>query len=87
MKKLHLNRKGNSFFAKNLLNYLKVWLSSDKTGHDSEPKISKYSAEVNMVEELKPQKNVSKIAISSIIYHLITMRMMTNKKTSWKTHD
>ena len=35
-----------------------------------------------MVEELKPQKNVSKIAISSIIYHLITMRMMTNKKTS-----
>ena len=66
IKKLHLNRKGNSFFAKNLLKYLNnVWLSSDTTGHDSLPKISKYSAKDNTVEELKPQTNVSEILISS----------------------
>ena len=66
IKKLHLNRKGNSFLAKNLLKYLtNVWLSSDTTGHDSVPKISKYSAKDNTVEELKSQTNVSKIPISS----------------------
>ena len=66
IKKLHLIRKGNSFFAKNLLKYLNnVWLSSDTTGHDSVPKISKYSAKDNTVEELKSQTNVSKIPISS----------------------
>ena len=66
IKKLHLNRKGNSFFANNLLKYLNnVWLSSDTTGHDSVPKISKYSAKDNTVEELKSQTNVSKTPISS----------------------
>ena len=58
--------KGNSFFAKNLLKYLNnISLSSDTTGHDSVPKISKYSAKDNTVEELKSQTNVSKIPISS----------------------
>ena len=34
--------RGECFFAKNLLKYLtNVWLSSDTTGHDSVPKISK----------------------------------------------
>ena len=42
-----------------------VWLSSDTTGHDSVPKISKYSGKDNTVEELKSQTNVSKISISS----------------------
>ena len=56
IKKLHLNRKGNSFFAKNLLKYLNnVWLSSDTTGHDSLPKISKYSTKDNTLEESKSQ--------------------------------
>ena len=41
-----------------------VWFS-DTTGHDSVPKISKYSAKDNTVEELKSQTNVSKIPISS----------------------
>ena len=40
-----LNRKGNSFFAMNLLKYLNdVWQSSDTTGHDSVPKLIKNSA-------------------------------------------
>ena len=42
-----------------------AWLSSDTTGHDSVPKLSKYSAKDNAVEELKSQANVSKIPISS----------------------
>ena len=64
IKKLHLIRKGNRFFAKNLLKYLNnVSLSSDTTGHDSVPKISKYSAKDNTIEE--SQANVSKIPISS----------------------
>ena len=41
-----------------------VWFS-DTTGHDSVPKISKYSAKDNTVEELKFQTNVSKIPIYS----------------------
>ena len=67
IKKLHLNRKGNSFFAKNLLKYLNnVWLSSDTIGHDSVPiKISKYSAKDNAVEEVKSETNLSKIPINS----------------------
>ena len=63
-----------------------VWLSSDTTGHDSAPKISKYSAKGNAVEELKSQTNGSKVPISSNCY-LIMMRLMTNKQTSWKMHD
>ena len=47
IKKLHLNRKGQSFFVKNLLKHLNnVRLSSDTTGHDSVPKISKYCEKV-----------------------------------------
>ena len=66
IKKLHLNRKINSFFAKNLLKYLNnVWLSSDTAGHDSVPKISKYSAKDNTVEKVKSQTNLSKIPINS----------------------
>ena len=40
-------------------------ISSDTTGHDSVPKISKHSAKDNMVEELKSQTNVSTVPISS----------------------
>ena len=66
IKKLHVNSKGNSFFAKNLLKYLNnVWLSSDTAGHDSVPKISKYSAKDNTVEKVKSQTNLSKIPINS----------------------
>ena len=56
VKKLHLNRKGNSSFAKNLLKYLNdVWLSSDTKRHDSVPKISKNSAKENTTEvSLRP---------------------------------
>ena len=66
VKRLHLNSKGNSFFAKNLLKYLKdVWRSSDTTVHHSVPKISKNSAKDNTAEEVKSQANVSKIPINS----------------------
>ena len=66
VKKLHLNREGNSVFAKNLLKHLNnVWLSSYVTGHDFVPKISKYSAEENTAEEAKSQTSVSKIPINS----------------------
>ena len=66
VKRLHLNSKGNSFFAKNLLKYLKdVWLSSDTTVHHSVPKISKNSAQDNTAEEVKSQANVSKIPTNS----------------------
>ena len=66
IKNLHLNRKGKSLFAKNLLKYFNnVWLSSDTTAYDSAPKISKCSSKDNAVEELKSQTNVSKISISS----------------------
>ena len=66
VKRLHLNSKGNSFFAKNLLKYLKdVWLSSDTTVHHSVPKISKNSAKDNTAEEVKSQANVSKTPINS----------------------
>ena len=64
VEKLHLNRKV-TVFTKNLLQYLNnVWLSSDTTGHDSIPKISKYSAKDNTAEEVKFQKNQSKISIN-----------------------
>ena len=66
VKKLHLNREGNSVFAKNLLKHLNnVWLSSYVTWHDFVPKISKYSAEENTAEEAKSQTSVSKIPINS----------------------
>ena len=66
IKKLHLNGNGNSFFAKNLLKYLNnSWLSSDTAGHDSVPKINKYPAKDNTVEDVKSQTNVSKIPINS----------------------
>ena len=56
VKKLHLNRKGNSFFTRNLLKYLNdVWLSSDTTGHDSVPKVSKNYEKDNTAEEVKSQ--------------------------------
>ena len=49
-----------------MLKYLNnVWLSSDTTGHDSVPNISKYSPTDNTAEEIKSQKNVSKIPINS----------------------
>ena len=68
IKKLHLNRKGNSFLAKNLLKYLhNVLLRSNTTGHNSVPKISKHSAKDNTVEEVKSQINVSKIPIISYL--------------------
>ena len=86
IKKLHLIRKGNSFFSKNLLKYLNnVWLSSDTTGHDSVPKISKYSAKDNTVEEVKPQANASKIPINSNLP--FNSDANDDKQTSWKTHD
>ena len=70
-KKPHLNLKGNSSFANNLLKYLNnVWLSSDTTGHDSVPKISKYSAKDKTAEEVKTQTNASKIPINSIYYFI-----------------
>ena len=65
VKKLHLNRKGNSSFAKNLLKYLNdVWLSLDTTRHDSLRKISKNSVKENTTE-VKSQANLSKIPINS----------------------
>ena len=43
MKNLHLNRKGNSCFAKNLLKYLNnVWLDSDTVRHEYVLKINYY---------------------------------------------
>ena len=65
IKKLHWNCKGNSVFANNLLKYLNVWLSSDTTGHNSLPKISKYSAKDNTVKEVKSQTHLSQIPINS----------------------
>ena len=65
VKKLHLNRKGNSSFAKNLLKYLNdVWLSLDTARHDSLRKISKNSVKENTTE-VKSQANLSKIPINS----------------------
>ena len=65
VKKLHLNRKGNSSFAKNLLKYLNdVWLSLDTTRHDSLRKISKNSVKENTTE-VKSQANLSKTPINS----------------------
>ena len=66
VKKLHLSSKGNSFFVKNLLNYLNdVWLSWDTTKHGSVPIISTNSAKDNTAEEVKYQAHVSKISINS----------------------
>ena len=86
VKKLHLNRKSNSFFAKNLLKYLNdVWLSSDTTGHDSVPKTSKNSAKDNTAEEVKSQANVSKIPIN---YNLsFNNDVNDDKQTPWKTRE
>ena len=65
VKKLHLNRKGNSSFAKNLLKYLNdVWLSLDTARHDLLRKISKNSVKENTTE-VKSQANLSKTPINS----------------------
>ena len=70
-----------------MLKYLaNVWSSSDTTGHDSAPKISKYSAKDNTVEELKSQTNVSKISISSNLP--FDNDKNDDKQTNiFKTHD
>ena len=86
VKKLHLHRKAESLFAKNLLNYLNnVWVSWGTTRHGPVPKKSKYSAKGNTAE-VKSQTNVSKIPI----YSNLTFNNdanATNKQTSWKTHE
>ena len=66
MKNLHLNRKGNSCFAKNLLKYLNnVWLDSDTVRHESVQKINHYTdSRIDYSKEIRQlQGNIIQIPI------------------------
>ena len=80
VKKLHFHCRGISFFVKNLLKYLNVWLSSDTTNHDSLPKISTNSGKYNTTEEVNSQANVSKISVNSNL-------SFNNDANIWQTRE
>ena len=66
VKKLHLNRKGNSCFAKNLLKYLNnVWLDSDTVRHEYVLKINYYvNSRIDYSKEIRQlQGNTFQILI------------------------
>ena len=69
VKKFHLNRKGNSCFAKNLLKYLNnVWLDLDTVRHKSVQKINYYTdSRIDYSREIRQlQGNASQIPIVPI---------------------
>ena len=61
VKKLHLNRKGNSCFAKNLLKYLSnVWLDSDTVRHESTQRINYYTdSRIDYSKELRQLQGIT----------------------------
>ena len=61
VKKLHLNRKGSSCFAKNLLKYLSnVWLDSDTVRHESTQRINYYTdSRIDYSKELRQLQGIT----------------------------
>ena len=65
VKKLHLNRKGNSCFAKNVLKSLNnVWLDSDTVRHQFVQKINYTDSRIDCSKEIRQlQGNAIQIPI------------------------
>ena len=61
VKKLHLNRKGNSCFAKNLLKYLSnIWLDSDTVRHESTQRINYYTdSKIGYSKEIRQLQGIT----------------------------